>query len=253
MPFTVASWNVLADAYIRADLYKDCHPDAIDPALRFGRLVDGIEALNADVVCLQEVQEDFSSRLAVAIPWKRCFAKKGGGRKDGCEIRMRPPAAPGPWDSFRYSDGSGHVAIVAIVPLPEGPVAVATTHLKWDPPGTPAEKRFGFRQADELIAGLRERASGLPWIACGDFNVTADDPVLARFAEAGLRDAYASMPRANTCVANGRARRIDFLLYTADLMSNPRPLPLLADDAILPSIRVPSDHLPIAATFERLR
>ncbi|KAF0243793.1 MAG: hypothetical protein FD180_3081 [Planctomycetota bacterium] len=253
MSFTVASWNILADAYIRPDIYRECRPDAIDPALRLGRLIDRVEALAADVVCLQEIEAEFSARLALAIPWKRCFAKKGGARKDGCEIRVRPPAAPGPWDSFLYADGSGHVAIVAVVLLAEGPVAIATTHLKWDPPGTAAAQRYGLRQTEELLAALRERAPGIPWIACGDFNVTADDAVLARFAEAGFSDAYDSMPLASTCVANGRARRIDFMLYTAGLMAKPRPLSLLTDDAILPSVKIPSDHLAIAATFERLR
>jgi endonuclease/exonuclease/phosphatase family metal-dependent hydrolase len=251
--FTVASWNVLADAYIRPDLYSGCSPEAIDPAVRFGRLLEHIGKMDADVLCLQEVEEEFSQRVALALPAKHCFAKKGGSRKDGCEIRFRAPVAPGPWDSFRYADGSGHVAIVAIVPLVPGGVAVATSHLKWDAPGTDPAKRFGLRQADELIAAMRERAAGMPWIACGDFNVTADDEVLKRFADAGFRDAYAAMPQASTCIANGRARRIDFMLYTAGLMATPRPLPLLPDHAVLPSKDMPSDHLPIAATFERLR
>jgi len=68
-----------------------------------------------------------------------------------------------------------------------------------------------------------------------------------------LADAYASMPHAFTCVANGRARRIDYLLYTADLMVTPGAIPVLSDDAALPSLDTPSDHLPIAATFRRLR
>lgn len=253
MSFTVASWNVLADAYVRPDLYAGCRPEAIDPALRLGRLLDRVEALDADVVCLQEVEEDFSAHMALSMPWKKCFAKKGGNRKDGCEIRFRPPLTPAAWDSFRYADGSGHVALVAVAEVEGGPVGIATTHLKWDPPGTAPEERFGLRQADELVAALRERAAGMPWIVCGDFNVTAEDAVIARFAAAGLRDAYASRSRDVTCVANGRARRIDFILYTADLMATPRPLRILSNDSVLPSPEMPSDHLPIAAAFRRLR
>ncbi len=253
MTFTVASWNVLADAYVRRDLYERCRPEALDPALRLGRILGGVEALAADVVCLQEVEEDLSAHMELSMRWKRCYAKKGGSRKDGCEIRVKPPLALSAWDSFRYADGSEHVGLVAVVQFPDGPVAIATTHLKWDPPGSIPAERYGPRQADELVAALRERAAGMPWVVCGDFNVTAEDPVIARFADAGLRDAYASRPLDATCVSNGRARRIDFILYTADLMATPRPLRILSNDSVLPSLEVPSDHLPIAAAFRRLR
>ena len=144
-----------------------------------------------------------------------------------------------------YADNHGHIALIADVQTPEGPVAIATTHLKWDPPQTPVDARNGLRQATELLGAF---ATG-PRIACGDFNVTADDPVLARFAAAGFLDPFASLP-SPTCVANGHARRIDFLLHTPELRAEPVPVSVvLHGDTPLPSLSEPSDHLPILARF----
>ncbi|MCE9582956.1 MAG: endonuclease/exonuclease/phosphatase family protein [Planctomycetes bacterium] len=250
MAFTLASWNVLAQAYVRPDRYPGCEPAALDPELRAGKVARHIGALDADVVCLQEAEAPIVKAQGIGTFE---FASKSGGKPDGCAIGIRGSVRADRFETVKYSDGSGHIALVAFLTTRIGKVAVATTHLKWDPPDTPAAKRFALRETDDLLAFLRRSAAGIPWIICGDFNVTSDDEVIARFIKAGLKDAYATIPQAATCIANGRARRIDFILYTADLMATPRPLPPLADDSILPSTAMPSDHLPIAAAFERLR
>jgi hypothetical protein len=56
-------------------------------------------------------------------------------------------------------------------------------------------------------------------------------------------------PRAFTCNPNGRAKRIDYLLHTADLRANPWPVPAITDTTPLPSDNEASEHLLIAATL----
>jgi exonuclease III len=68
--------------------------------------------------------------------------------------------------------------------------------------------------------------------------------------EAGFCDVYAEQPSANTCNANRQAKRIDFLLHTDALKSQPMTLPVIDDQTPLPSFHEPSDHLPIMASFD---
>lgn len=248
VPLAVVSWNVLADSYVFAARYPRADPADLDVRARRARLVARIAELPADVICLQEVESELSALLSREIPGSCCSVLKRG-RSEGVEIRVRSPAVLEREHTFAFGDGSGHVAAVAVVHSGDARIAVATTHLKWDAPGTPLARRFGMRQAAELLATLDARAAGIPRVACGDFNVTSDDPVLARFSAAGFRDAYGGHPEAATCVVNGRARRIDFIVHTGEISAEPLPVIALSDSTPLPSAELPSDHAPIAAVF----
>jgi endonuclease/exonuclease/phosphatase family metal-dependent hydrolase len=73
---------------------------------------------------------------------------------------------------------------------------------------------------------------------------------VAALREAGLTDAYAGREQQKTCVANRRARRIDYLFHTPDLRARPVEPPVIEDTSPLPSAEEPSDHLAIRAAFE---
>jgi endonuclease/exonuclease/phosphatase family metal-dependent hydrolase len=250
VPLTVACWNVLADSYVLPERYAGARREDLDPRVRNPRLVERIAQLDGDVVCLQEVESRLGATLSRELDWPCCTALKRG-RSEGVEIRVRPPVQLERAHTFAYRDGSGHVAAIAVVRHQGRSLAVATTHLKWDAAGTPVESRLGLRQAAELVTALGAYVPSLPVVVCGDLNVTSDDPVLERFADSGLTDAYASLPHP-TCVVNGRARRIDFILHTADLAAKPRPIASLRDGAVVPSSELPSDHAPLAVEFDWL-
>jgi len=57
---------------------------------------------------------------------------------------------------------------------------------------------------------------------------------------------------AATCNANQRAKLIDYLFFNAKLRAVPRPLAPVGDTTPLPGPHQPSDHVPVAATFELL-
>jgi CCR4-NOT transcription complex subunit 6 len=243
----VMSWNVLADAYVRAEYYPYSDAALLAPGARTAAILARISDRDAAVVCLQEVEPalvgaleaTFGARYAV------CFAPKRG-RPDGVAMLVRRELDLAGTRELVFADGrgaedSGHVALIAEI---EG-VTVATTHLRWDPPGTPRELRWAVAQADELAALARGPGA---CVVCGDLNLADDDPVLASLAAAGLCDAYAAAP-SPTANANGRAKRIDYLLYTPSLSAIPAPLPAIDDTTPLPSAEEPSDHLAIAARF----
>lgn len=251
MPLTIASWNVLATSYMRPAYFADCDPAALEPVARRARVLEHVAGLDADVICLQEVEQDLFDALVARLSGTHAceHGRKGRNKPDGCAILVRQPrrfARPG--GQTRYADGSGHMFSWAFADLDGHPVGIATTHLKWDPPDTPAAARHGMRQADELIAALPAIASDTPWIVCGDFNVASHDPVIERFRRAGFLDPHEHGPP--TCGANGQRGRIDYLLYGSGLAGQPLPGGVVPDDARLPSLDMPSDHVPIRASFD---
>jgi endonuclease/exonuclease/phosphatase family metal-dependent hydrolase len=261
MSFSVASYNVLADSYVKPDRYPGVPPGLLDPRHRTVALVRHVAALAADVVCLQEVEEGAYTALAdVLAPagYAGYRLQKGAGKPDGCATFVRAAA----FDvqglrEVRYADGqgsaadSGHVALLHLLAQAGRPVGVANTHLKWDRRETPADRRFGPRQIRQLLDEIQALAARCrTWVVCGDFNATADSDVVRALTAAGFVDAYRGKEGQRTAVTNDRAKRIDFLFHTPDLVARPSDLPPLDDRTLLPSPEQPSDHLAVLASFD---
>lgn len=236
------SYNVLADAYIRRDRYPHTPATLLRPGARTAALVDRIAGFDADVIALQEVEAPVFAALEAALAgYRGRFLKKGQGRPDGCATFTRAPLDR--FDELRYSDDTGHVALIAVVEHEDRPLAIANTHARWSPPDTPAAEHHGVRQLAELVA----RRDELPWIICGDLNAGPDSAAITSVLAAGFRDAYADQPGAVTCNANGALKRIDFILVTPELATIAIAPPAITAETPLPSATEPSDHLPIAA------
>lgn len=260
MSFSVATWNVLADAYVRPAYYPRTPAALLDPAWRWPALVSHVERLDADVVCLQEVERPVLDGLAARLgPRGYGFehSSKAGGKPDGCATFYR--RAVFELRSARtlvYADGgcgepaSGHVALVLELERDGRRLGVANTHVKWDPPGTPPSAQRGLRQVAELVREIEGAASCRTWIVCGDLNATAESELVRLLAERGFADPFDR--DACTCNANGRRRKIDWIFHTADLVARALPAPRVEDATPLPSPEQPSDHVAIVAAFDRL-
>ena len=220
MAMTVVSWNVLADAYVRPDLYDACDPAAVHPEAGRRRVLDRIAHLDADVVCLQEVEAPLAASLGARFVQKT-------DRPDGCAILVRAGLAHRPLPDIRFADSSGHVALVEDV----GGLVIVTTHLKW---------RAGLPQAKQLAALVYG-----PSVVCGDLNVVADDDVIRVLEAVGVMNISDGAPSA---VVNGRAKRIDILL--TNVAASAMPTVVLTDSMLLPSLEEPSDHVPIGAVIQ---
>ncbi|CAL1535696.1 unnamed protein product [Lymnaea stagnalis] len=92
MEFTIMSYNILADEllWLHQDLYSQCHDKHKEWPNRSKALLTQILAHNADIVCLQEVQEahwvkDICKTLE-AYGYKGKFKKKDNDQTDGCAI-----------------------------------------------------------------------------------------------------------------------------------------------------------------------
>lgn len=258
MDLRIASYNILADAYIKPEWFPHTPADVLRPRRRQEALVRRIAGLDADIVCLQEVEPGSFAALQRALEpcgYTGVLALKQQGRPDGCAVFHRLERSLGHRAHYfrdRLEDGrvSGHLALVVDFDAGGDRLRVACTHLRWDRPDRPVEQHQGMQEAAELLEELVRRDQEALWVVCGDFNAQPGEPLVQAFAAAGLLDAYEGRHQP-TCNANGRAKAIDFLFHSRALQAQPVRLPELEDRTPMPSESEPSDHLPIAARLMR--
>jgi mRNA deadenylase 3'-5' endonuclease subunit Ccr4 len=262
MTFRVATYNVLATAYVNPGWYPGVPEHLLRPEWRVPALAGHVRALDADVLCLQEVEPDVFAALDRRLGpsgYTGRYERKGRDKPDGCATFLRHDRlTPRRATRLEYRDrgqgpdgDSGHVALLLAVDLGGRPLGVANTHVRWQPPDTPRDEQVGYRQVAELIEACRRFDPPCrEWVVCGDFNSGPDGEVVAAMLDAGYAFAHAARPQVRSAVANGRAKLIDYLFHTAGLRSRPLdPLPI-ADDTRLPSPDQPSDHLALVAEFD---
>ena len=137
---TVLSWNILADSYIRPELFPYTPPVLLEPPVRGPAILARLltHATN-DVLCLQEIEPAmFAAASARLDGFEGRFLEKRG-KPDGCAIFVRRAHGVIAFHELVYTDGTGHGAVAAVV---DG-VGIATTHLKWQPSDVEPEKRLG--------------------------------------------------------------------------------------------------------------
>ncbi len=253
---TVATYNILADAYIKPEFYTRCDPAVFVSANRHPRIVERVVGLDADVICLQEVDSamfDLLNTKLMPLGYRGLWDQKGRGKPDGCATFIRRPWKFITAYSSAFRDGagprgrhSGHVWNHPLIKRDGRTVLIVNTHLKWDPPDTAKEDKIGLVQAEEILMNFGK--ASYPRIVCGDFNAEPNSDVLDVFRAAGFVDPHPR--RAFTFNSGGPARKIDYILHSADLLATPLLSAVtLVNETVMPSEIEPSDHLPLRASF----
>ena len=253
---TLVSYNVLADSYVRRERYPDVPESDLDPSLRRRRLINELQALDADVLCLQELERrTFDSVLGVLCSngFDGAYRGKARGQPDGCgcfyrrdRIAVREERVLVYADRDAAEADSGHIAQILRLDAEGFRFSVANTHLKWDAEDLPPAAQWGFRQAQRLVEAV-EAEPDSAWIVCGDFNGEPSSPRVAAFEAAGFA-------RANdhpTSWTRGHPRTIDFVLHRGPLRVTEASTSVAAPGA-LPNARHPSDHLPVRVAISPL-
>src|SRR5262249_26840261 len=122
LSISIASYNILADSYVNPRWYLNVDPEVLRWERRKFALADRIARLDADILCLQEVEADayaLLERSLAAKGYNGGYAKKGAGKPDGCAIffKQAGPRFAGA-DTLYYRDGrldvpdSGHLALI---------------------------------------------------------------------------------------------------------------------------------------------
>jgi mRNA deadenylase 3'-5' endonuclease subunit Ccr4 len=261
--FSVASYNVLASAYIQPALYRRTPSIVLNPSWRIPALLQHITKLQADIICLQEVEGEVFAALRSrmgASGYGAQYRRKNSGKPDGCAVFFRQDV----FDLIdvrviAYKDGrdetadSGNIALVILFETVLGRLGIVNTHLTWDPPNTAPEVQRGFRQVRQLLveqSSIADAAKG--WIIAGDFNAMPDSESISLMQNAGFHYAHCAVAGVNTCNVNGRAKMIDYLFCSSSFQAEPLPVSPVEDQTVLPSAEQPSDHVPIVARFSWL-
>lgn len=261
MSFRVATYNVLATAYLSRGTYRT-PPELLRPERRVPALLAHIDSLGADLLCLQEVETDVFAALAkrlTAAGYEGHYDRKAGGRPDGCATFVRRSRfTRRQFSRIEYHDReagagqhSGHIAQLVSLEVDGRLLGVVNTHLRWDRPGTPRDQQIGLRQAVELLhecSQLQPAVQGC--VICGDFNFVEGSDAFREMSNAGYVSAHSGRPGVRSSVANGKAKLIDFIFHTAALVAHPLDPPPVSDDSVLPSERQPSDHLALEADLD---
>ncbi len=260
--FTAATYNVLATAYIKPEWYEGVAPGLLRPEWRVPALVRHIESLGADLICLQEVEGETFALLDARLKqlgFAGHYEKKRNKKPDGCAIFFRESAfALRAVQRLDYQDRergpashSGFIALMLCVEHQGQLLGIAGTHLRWDTPRTPRNEQMGLRQFEELLeACARFTPPCQGWLICGDFNCTPNAEIITVARASGFHAAHENRPGVRSCVANGRARLIDYILHTGSLRATPIDPPAVEDESLLPANDQPSDHLALVAEFE---
>ncbi|MEU9046355.1 MULTISPECIES: RNA repair domain-containing protein [unclassified Kitasatospora] len=214
----VVTWNTLWDRY---------DADRIATARRRPPLLAALEAADADVIALQEVEPALVA-LLLAAPWVRAGYTLNAdplGRdvdEHGLLLLSRLPVL----EAGRHALGP-HKAVTAITVRTAGePLTVAAVHLSSDhSPDGAARREAELAQLAEGLGGLEGEL-----LLLGDFN-DARSGATGPAAALGLRDAWTQVhgpsddtptfdPTANPLAAvsslTGRPGRLDRVLHRAD-------------------------------------
>ena len=257
--FRLASYNILANSYVRPQWYAQVQQDVLAWGTRQHALAAHIARFDADIVCLQEVETDAYTLLAQALAahgYTGIYAQKGQGRPDGCATFYRPAVLQLAGsevlyyhDQYQRTAQSGHLALITSFASERGTMCVAGTHLRWDGEDKPTEAHVGYRQLRELLASrVAPDQTSYAWVICGDLNAQPGSHVIAALTDGGFIDAYANQAQP-TSNPNQRAKRIDYIFHTAGLHATPAPLRPIDNSTQLPSSDEPSDHLAVIATL----
>ncbi|XP_030627493.1 protein angel homolog 2 [Chanos chanos] len=203
--FSVMSYNILSQELLHdnAYLYRHCSLPILDWSYRFSNILKELEQHNADVICLQEVQEDhYMNQIKPSLEslGYHCEFKRRTGRKpDGCAVVFKKSrfslVSCHPVEYFRRSVpllDRDNVGLILLLQPTEcsscaSNICVANTHLLYNP-------RRGDIKLAQLAMLLAEisRVAALPdggtcpVVLCGDFNSVPWSPLYSFIKDSRL-------------------------------------------------------------------
>lgn len=231
----IATFNVLADAYLGYGDYSHVDPNLLKPGARKEGIIESIDSLDADIVGLQEADMPLVDALNQTGNWQTFWSPKELGKPDGCLTLVKPDVAVDRFEPHPYSDGSGHIMQILHI----GRIAFINTHIKWAP--ADSADHIGVGQMSELLELINMEKSA---VILADSNDAPGGPVRTLAENAGFMDMSGDMP---TALVNGQPMALDLLavrgIASTRIKKNYSVL-------TIPNKNLPSDHIPLVAELE---
>ncbi|XP_075060336.1 protein angel homolog 2 isoform X2 [Mixophyes fleayi] len=203
--FTVMSYNILSQDLLEdnCSLYSHCRRPYLFWNYRLPNILHELQEMNADILCLQEVQENhYREQIKPnleALGYCCEYKARTGSKPDGCAICFKSDKfnllLVKPVEYFRHNiallDRDNIGLVLMLQPSTGGAapaVCVANTHLLYNP----RRGDIKLTQLAILLAEITEVArmqdgTFCPIVLCGDFNSVPGSP-LHRFIKEGALD-----------------------------------------------------------------
>lgn len=265
----VATYNVLNlfDEY--DDPYREDEGTPKKPDDQLRCLAGSIRALNADVLCLQEVEnrdvlESFTRTMLMDMSYREVISfESNDARGIECGVLSRFPVGPVTSHRFRdFDDGAGGKARfrrdllqVRIEPPGCGSFDVFVVHLKskrGDATSSNKDRMAEAHAIQTVLGGILKANSAARFLICGDFNDTWNSPTIKTLIGDGpgkLVDFLADLPpNAKSYNQPPHAEMIDFIFCSSALARTYVPKSYRIVEGSIATTG--SDHNPVFAEFD---
>ncbi|GAB1285880.1 Protein angel homolog 2 [Apodemus speciosus] len=225
--FSVMSYNILSQDLLEdnSHLYRHCRRPVLHWSFRFPNILKEIKHFDADVLCLQEVQEDHYGteiRPSLESLGYHCEYKMRTGRKpDGCAICFKQSKfsllSVNPVEFCRRDiplldrDNIGLVLLLQPkIPRAASPsICIANTHLLYNPRrGDIKLTQLAMLLAEISNVAHRKDGSSCPIVMCGDFNSVPGSPLYSFIKEGKLNYEGLAIGKVSGQEQSSRGQRI---------------------------------------------
>uniref|UniRef100_UPI00398EAEAC protein angel homolog 2 isoform X2 n=1 Tax=Pristiophorus japonicus TaxID=55135 RepID=UPI00398EAEAC len=193
--FSVMSYNILSQDLLEDNnyLYRHCSQPLLQWGFRFPNILKELKQLDADILCLQEVQDNHYGQqlkpVLESLGYQCEYKMRTGNKRDGCAICFKRSkfslVSASPVEFYRPMiqildrDNVGLVLLLQpVLSQSAALVCVANTHLLYNP----RRGDIKLTQLAILLAEIHKLASNgngeyWPIILCGDFNSVPGSPL----------------------------------------------------------------------------
>ncbi|XP_037274722.2 protein angel homolog 2 isoform X1 [Rhipicephalus microplus] len=277
--FTVMSYNVLAQGLLEDNpyLYQHCHEDVLQWTLRRKNLLAELKEINADILCLQELQQDhyetdFKPELE-KMGYGCLYKQRTGDKRDGCGIFFRKSVFElDCFEPIEYARSDvtvldrDNVALIAMLKPVAGNakfgadfrLCVSTTHLLFNP------RRGDIKLAQlclllaeiDRLAFRGDSPDGtplyVPILLCGDMNSEPHSPLYTFLTRGSL--CYEGLLSGDVSGQSDGANRGKYVplassLRQLNISGSSRYLPAPAKEPASQNVDAPSNSTEPAAEF----
>jgi endonuclease/exonuclease/phosphatase family metal-dependent hydrolase len=244
---SVASYNCLANDYLHywnGKLTPAQQSYTQQPGQRLSDVVQRIQQLNADVVCLQEISASESTAYTNLLGYQGYVGvyEQFANKPDGVAIYIKAAKFKAAIkDVLPYSDTTGRKALFLHLTTHQGAeVDVVSTHFQ----GGAQNRTTANSQIQDLVQKVQQTARRT--VVCADCNFTPEDP---RF-QAMNQHFYDTLNGQSipTSMNDKTPLRLDYIWHTAFV--SPVSATVCGNIHQFLTSAEPSDHVPLLASFD---